>query len=354
MHKARNRIPAIDVAKGIGILCIVLGHVLPNSFVYSVLYAFHVPLFFVLAGLTYHPWADRRSFLLDKVRRLLIPYAAVSLFSIFLYRVAAHLLSVPAGQARLWPNLLGMLYGNTNTGWMAWNRPLWFLPCLFAVLVLTDLCETWLRRQQLRHPQFVRGGIVIVALAFGTLLNSIPGLNLPFQLESAVLLCAFTVSGVMLRESARCHRLADQLLAQSPNRLLAWLLPPALLALLMSRLNGHIDIRAHMLGNSFVLMFLAACGFIAVVLAVSYRLSHCKLLLRLGQSSMSILLLHKFPILLCQMVLPFTARLLSAWDTLSGFLCGIAVVALTLWLCLLAEKVLLRLCPWLLGRRQSR
>lgn len=42
----------IDVAKGIGILLVMLGHILPNnSFLRMIIYSFHMPLFFILSGL---------------------------------------------------------------------------------------------------------------------------------------------------------------------------------------------------------------------------------------------------------------------------------------------------------------
>ena len=353
MQHTNARIPAIDVAKGIGIVCIVLGHVIPNSFVYSLLYAFHVPLFFMLSGLTYHYKTDKRRFWLDKVRRILVPYVIFSLISILLYRLTAPLTGTPAAETHILPNVLGMAYGNTNTGWMAWNRPLWFLPCLFAVLALVDLFETWLRRLNLRHAQFLRGCFVAAALALGTLLNTtIPSLYLPFQLESAVLLAAFAGAGVMLQQ-ASFPRLLEKASALPARQLLAAAIPTALLSLVLSRLNGHIDIRAHMLGRSALLMFLSAGGFSAVILLLSARLSICGILRQLGVSSLSILLLHKFPILVFQRVLPITRRLLSAWETLPGFLCGLVVAAASLALCLLAERILLRVCPALLGRRKT-
>jgi len=353
MQHTSTRIPAIDVAKGIGIVCIVSGHVIPNFFVYSLLYAFHVPLFFVLSGLTYHFKADKRLFWLDKIRRILVPYAVFSLLSIVVYRLGAPLLHTPAEQTRLLPNLLGMLYANTNTGWMAWNRPLWFLPCLFAVLMLVDLFETQLRRMGLRHTQFLRCCFIAASLALGALLNTIPGLNLPFQLESAVLLAAFGELGVMLQQANKQYDLIKKVSAFPAGRLSICMLLLALVSLGVSRFNGHIDVRAHILGKSTLLMFMAACGFIAVILALSVRLQSCRWLRQAGVSSLSILLMHKFPILLFQVLLPFTGRLLSAWDTLPGFLCGILVAGATLWLCLLAEKVLTALCPAVLGKRKT-
>ena len=88
-HPPQQRIEWIDYAKGIGIFLVVLGHVL-RGLGASVgqgyqpelramdqwIYAFHMPLFFLLSGL----FADRavskppRRFLIDRFQKILYPY----------------------------------------------------------------------------------------------------------------------------------------------------------------------------------------------------------------------------------------------------------------------------------------
>ena len=48
----KTRIGAIDIAKGIGIILVIIGHALPSdSMVRVFVYTFHMPLFFILAGM---------------------------------------------------------------------------------------------------------------------------------------------------------------------------------------------------------------------------------------------------------------------------------------------------------------
>ena len=52
--KSVVRIPEIDIAKGVGILLVVIGHNLPvESMLRNYIYTFHIPLFFVLSGMTF-------------------------------------------------------------------------------------------------------------------------------------------------------------------------------------------------------------------------------------------------------------------------------------------------------------
>lgn len=64
-------LPWIDVLKGIGIICVVIGHVANLRYVYL----FHMPLFFMLAGYTFRP-VDNLTFVKKKTLRLLVPYVA--------------------------------------------------------------------------------------------------------------------------------------------------------------------------------------------------------------------------------------------------------------------------------------
>ena len=44
----RNRV--FDIMKGVGILSVILGHMDIESYWRNVIYSFHMPLFFILAG----------------------------------------------------------------------------------------------------------------------------------------------------------------------------------------------------------------------------------------------------------------------------------------------------------------
>lgn len=75
--KSNLRIRTIDIAKGIGIILVIMGHLLPeNSYLRSVIYSFHMPLFFILSGMVLKPsytqWKFWRS--ITAQRKLFITY----------------------------------------------------------------------------------------------------------------------------------------------------------------------------------------------------------------------------------------------------------------------------------------
>ena len=53
--KATERIEYIDVAKGIGMLLVIMGHAFPAGRITKIIYSLHMPLFFILSGFTVNP-----------------------------------------------------------------------------------------------------------------------------------------------------------------------------------------------------------------------------------------------------------------------------------------------------------
>lgn len=64
----------IDESRGFAMLLIVFGHICTEDFARSFVWSFHVPLFMIIAGLTYRPKASFLGEVSHRARRLLIPY----------------------------------------------------------------------------------------------------------------------------------------------------------------------------------------------------------------------------------------------------------------------------------------
>lgn len=76
-----DRIEWIDMAKGYGIICVIIGHITtPGITVW--IYTFHIPLFFYISGYLLHSHYNMRDFLKRKVKSLIIPYFCLSILVI--------------------------------------------------------------------------------------------------------------------------------------------------------------------------------------------------------------------------------------------------------------------------------
>jgi len=127
---ATDRDISIDVARGIAIVLVVLGH---NSalagaapgFV-DALFLFHVPLFFLLSGLV-QPSHPMKVAVMRLARGLLVPFLVAA--------VAVGTLKLMARGGSVEQLLAGIAWGTGQT--LPWSH-LWFLPALFLTLLTTQ------------------------------------------------------------------------------------------------------------------------------------------------------------------------------------------------------------------------
>lgn len=121
-----NRQKYLDAAKGIGILLVVLGHAsLKNEFVLAYIYSFHMPLFFIIAGMLLKQTCARErnfsSLVRSRLYSIMLPYG---IFSI-IYTILDFILKDEYKITNLKATL-------TFQG----SGPLWFLPTLFVAELL--------------------------------------------------------------------------------------------------------------------------------------------------------------------------------------------------------------------------
>ena len=200
-----NRIQYIDIARGIGILLVVLGHndfALVSPFIYQVIYSFHMPLFFFLSGFFINPSVGFREFIGRRFNSLLKPYL-FTIFMIYFVSVSFEKMSFQTALFRITKSLYGSGY------YLDWVQ-LWFLPHLFVVSLYAYILLNIFNRL---NNRWVRWGILLATLAI-----SLPFLKtfypfpfqvfgkdyelygLPFSLDLVLLSGFFFILGSEIRQ----------------------------------------------------------------------------------------------------------------------------------------------------------
>lgn len=110
----------VDVAKGVGIVCVIVGHAC-TGLLHDLIYSFHMPLFFFLSGFVHSHAEDIVKIVGKRIVRLMVPY--------FLY--SSLIIVVCNGFGRGWLSVIS-LRGVT---------PTWFLSCLFMIEMAVIICE---------------------------------------------------------------------------------------------------------------------------------------------------------------------------------------------------------------------
>jgi len=167
-----KRIEYLDIAKGIGILLVVLGHndfEVISLFVHQLIYSFHMPLFFFLSGYFINTSIPFFDFFRKRFNALLKPYF-FTLFLIYFTSISFEKMGFNTAITRI----VKSLYGSGH--YLDWVQ-LWFLPQLFVVSLYAFIFIALVSKLQNR---WIRWGILLAILAI-----SLPFLNsfYPFQIS---------------------------------------------------------------------------------------------------------------------------------------------------------------------------
>ena len=263
-----GRIKAIDVAKGLGMLFIMWGHIMRYGISNHRVYVFHIPLFFFLSGLvfSYDRYGDFKTFLKRKFHTLLVPYFFYSVVTWAIW--AAYSYITHSEVDSYWMPLLQTFIAQGSAGFLVHNGTLWFVTCLFVVE-----CLYWLIG---RLPIGVRIAVLVICAALGVFMSTYKGpvdfRLLPWNIEVAFMAIVFYAGGVLVKNKWSLELVNNGI---KTHTLLSIILS-ALLAFvvyIVAVVNGKVSMGHADPGNYPVLFYVGAfCG-IAMVYIVSVLIS---------------------------------------------------------------------------------
>lgn len=293
----KKRVTYLDMAKGVGIVLMVTGHLIGSvqtidykayfEPVYHWLASFHMPLFFIISGILL--WITREEergmgqIVLRKARTLLLPYVTFSIiyFVMNVWTCVFHpeLLEF----SELWKFAI---YSVTFRG----VSVLWFLPALFIGEILFLWCRKRLDDKRLTALFGITGlAILLISPAFGweDWESGHVFMAAGALLQTAcrgVLVCTFLLIGYF----------AAGLLQQSEKRTVAGFLLGAVLVLAGGVLcfqNGPVDLN-YMVFENIVLYMICACASSFGVILLCKNFYQSRLLIFYGVNSLVIMATH--------------------------------------------------------------
>jgi fucose 4-O-acetylase-like acetyltransferase len=331
-----SRIRYIDIAKGIAILAVIVGHYggwvenLPGGFpsiIVNFVYTFHVPLFFIASGYFLNPAKEYN--LAKEARNLLVPYLATCLLLIVLAAVVRGALGIsdPKQEIAWW--IKESMYGAGGSGLKTVGLhniggigALWFLLALFWAHMFCHAC--------LRMPYPVVW--VLVLFLAGYYMNGIVWLPLSFNAG----LCATLY--VFMGYEIRQHNLFEREAIPVP----IWL---AMLAiwLVCIRYGGRLGLVTNNYPNGPLNLVGAICGTFYIVRFSMWLDKKLDAIARafawMGRNSLAIYCMHAIELI----VFPSIA----VWDWLSS-LTGLSTKWVCLWphfACIAAMCAIIYLLP---------
>lgn len=183
MNNNTQRIEYIDLAKFIGIFLMVLCHAGMHNMATSVIYAFHMPLFFFLSGYLFDRNKTSTTFgsiMRKKAFSILVPYYLFSFILCF-------------GTRGIYDWGLLLYASRDSLAVAADNTALWFLPCFFISIIVFYFVVKITRRSNILY------GISIIAIACAGFVlayyrSSLP-LGYPFNLDVALVCVLIMAAG---------------------------------------------------------------------------------------------------------------------------------------------------------------
>lgn len=210
---AKNRLEWLDIAKGIAIFLVVVGHTVDKGTARHLIFSFHMPLFFILAGFTLRakPW---KVVVKSSAKRLLLPYVlvvAVQLLPSFLtstvplssrFLALVQVLVFPAGypSTRWMPHDMwaGVRLDYIEGGLWGVGMP-WFLWCLFLARIIANGLLRIAARRKVDNNPWVLAVVSIAMISAGLAMSQGPQYFWPFDFDLAVLAGGFMLFGYLIK-----------------------------------------------------------------------------------------------------------------------------------------------------------
>lgn len=243
----------VDIAKGIGIILVVMGHANCPEIPHGIIYSFHMPLFFFLSGLFISKQCkcEFQLYLKKNFRSLLLPYFYFNLICIAFHYTMSAIFHKELLLGSVTDNIVGIFIGIRFGS--PYHHVLWFLPCLFFAKMLVYPI--------LRFSKFQFGGgkliMASVSLLLGLVYCKCVDYPLPMSLDASLIAVFFILCGDYYMER---RQFINSLIGRS------WLILTLIYILSVLFNFNNVEMYAKTYGNWF--LFLS--GSISAILFVCY------------------------------------------------------------------------------------
>ncbi len=189
------RLLYVDVAKGIGILLVVVGHLswgCHTREVHSVINIFHMPFWFFVSAFFFKgsTWYE---LLTKKVSRLVIPYFFYGLFAFVLYYKITPPSHILTG---LKEQMVHFCIGMRSNGYM-FSSTLWFLSSLFGVYVISNL---FTRITDKKYANTIKFLLILTLFNVG-MLSDYYDIILPLNLDVSIYMLPYFFLGYYSKDT---------------------------------------------------------------------------------------------------------------------------------------------------------
>jgi fucose 4-O-acetylase-like acetyltransferase len=321
----RNK--AIDIEKGIGIILVVLGHnwVIgqKSEELFRIIYSFHVPLFFFLAGVLFRSNVSFLELIAQKWHSILKPYFVVML------GVAINV--AISGENFPFENLAGILFGTGQS--VLWVH-MWFLPHMFISVIFSWSLISFLKLKERIALAYL---IIFILLITGVLImNMFRTLNLgtlslssnrsatlvglPFSVDLLFVSSSYFIFGNIFSDFVKTFKINIYLI----------ILSLTLFIISHYLFDETMNWNSRIYGDLVLSTLQAICG-IYLIIVIAETIKHIntieRLLSYIGSGSLFVLIFHSVlqgkAISKYQMIFPNSGLIGGLFGLIAGIACSL-------------------------------
>ncbi|KRL65548.1 acyltransferase family protein [Lentilactobacillus diolivorans] len=296
--KNKTRIDWIDIAKAYGIIAVVLGHILPGNLFSQFLYWWHIPIFFIIAGIFLKPLECPNSwinFYKKRVKGEFLLYMCMGVLLVYLYTVIHH-----KNSTFLMDHWFDLILGGRTLNF--YTSTFWFINVyLLTIISVTGLISV-------THNRWVHLLVLVGGLFLETSYKQITWMHIngfammPWNLDTVLITAFYTYLGYYLFQTNQ------KWIEKKWVALLIIVLASIILGLKITGwFNFQLSLKSHLIQSSLptgvavaiipVIFALAimACAWLTTKTAIRCPLSF------VGQHTLAIMYGHKICLDVCQL-----------------------------------------------------
>lgn len=229
------RIESIDALKGIGIILVVVGHVIPRGAVWNIIYGCHMPLFIICSGLI-----ESELLKWKRLLRLLLAYIILAGIGTVVYACVFEFGNIYYFKQSIY----NILVGGFSPGHGIYPvEALWFLPCLILISILFHTIK-------LVRNNWAQYALVGCGVLLGINLVSARGRYPMYgNIDIALLLLPFFYGANLLKDKLYSF-------LNKGEQKGTWLFPLAVLYIFLTAVNGEVNIYRGIYGRNVFLYYI--------------------------------------------------------------------------------------------------
>lgn len=320
---AKPRLAWLDILKGMGIILVAIGHIYQNDVVYDWIYSFHMPLFFLAAGWVYKvtPVAEH---IKKRFFTVAVPYFSFGLLVLLYWQLFER--RFRDSDMTFAETLIGLLRGQYDH--LDFNVHLWFLPCFFVTVVLYNVLVNIDKKKRL---------VYVVSLLMSAVFVLVEMPELPWGLNRVFQYIGFYALGDALGSAK-----TDSFLSGS-HKAVCFAAEIALIALNFGL--AYFDL------TKGIMWFVTGTVGVVSCILFSVRISKCAPLEYLGRISLTVLCIHG-PVYRVIVKIVSVPLNMSTDEVRANAALALVVTAVTLAVCCLAYEIVVRILPWMVGKKR--